>query len=420
MSRVSFTAGRVSAFRCPPDKAQAFLWDTGVPGLGLRCTPNGEPSFIFQGRYDKGTLRITIGSPSAWSIPQAQAKAREYQRQIDEGLDPRIEQAKQVKTVAAKTATVGDAWSDYVKERTPHWGDRTLSDHIRITSPGGRLQARGTQGGKTVPGPLFSLLGYKISELTPEIVDAWAKANAKVRPTYGRLCWRYFKVFLGWCSREPKYKDILDPNIAQSRKARDAFGKPTAKDDHLESEQLKRWFEEVRAIQNPIIATAIQVMLLTGARPNEVLSMKWSDIDANWNKVTIRDKVEGERTIPLTSYVAHLIAGLPRRNQKVFSSLDSKTGAIWSPRAEFVEACARAGIHGLTLHGLRRSFATLSEWLEIPAGVIAQIMGHKPSAMAEKHYKRRPTDMLRIHHQKFEEWVLEQAKITFETSSKVD
>ena len=148
--------------------------------------------------------------------------------------------------------------------------------------------------------------------------------------------------------------------------------------------------------------------------------MKWSDIDAHWNKVTIRDKVAGERIIPLTSYVAHLIAGLPRRNQKVFSSLDSKTGAIWSPRAEFVEACARAGIHGLTLHGLRRSFATLSEWLEIPAGVIAQIMGHKPSAMAEKHYKRRPTDMLRIHHQKFEEWVLEQAKITFETSSKVD
>jgi integrase len=51
---------------------------------------------------------------------------------------------------------------------------------------------------------------------------------------------------------------------------------------------------------------------------------------------------------------------------------------------------AVAGIDGLTLHGLRRSLAALTEWLEIPAGVVAQIMGHKPSATAEKHYTRAP------------------------------
>jgi integrase len=44
-----------------------------------------------------------------------------------------------------------------------------------------------------------------------------------------------------------------------------------------------------------------------------------------------------------------------------------------------------AGLPDLTLNGLRRSFGTLSEWLECPAGVVAQIMGHKPSAIAEKH-----------------------------------
>jgi integrase len=102
---------------------------------------------------------------------------------------------------------------------------------------------------------------------------------------------------------------------------------------------------------------------------------------------------------------------LPRRNEQVFSSQDSKTGSIWSPRYEFVAACERAGIRDLTLHGLRRSFASLSEWLDIPSGVIAQIMGHKPSATAEKHYKRRPIDMLRIHHERFESWILEQAGV---------
>ena len=66
------------------------------------------------------------------------------------------------------------------------------------------------------------------------------------------------------------------------------------------------------------------------------------------------------------------------------------------------------------LHGLRRSFASLTEWLEIPAGVVAQIQGHKPSATAEKHYKRRPLDLLRLHHERIEACMLEQAQVSFE------
>ena len=76
-------------------------------------------------------------------------------------------------------------------------------------------------------------------------------------------------------------------------------------------------------------------------------------------------------------------------------------------------ACASAGLEGLTLHGLRRSFSTLTEWLETPAGVVAQIQGHKPSATAEKHYKRRPVDLLRVHHERIEAWILEQAGVQF-------
>ena len=65
------------------------------------------------------------------------------------------------------------------------------------------------------------------------------------------------------------------------------------------------------------------------------------------------------------------------------------------------------------MHGLRRSFKSLTEWLECPAGVVAQIMGHKPSATAEKHYTVRPLDLLRVHHERIETWILEQAGIQF-------
>ena len=75
-----------------------------------------------------------------------------------------------------------------------------------------------------------------------------------------------------------------------------------------------------------------------------------------------------------------------------------------------------AGIDSLTLHGLRRSFKSLTEWLEVPVGVVAQIQGHKPSATAEKHYTVRPLDLLRLHHERIESWILSEAGIKLDTS----
>ncbi|CAH1904593.1 hypothetical protein NTGHW29_340002 [Candidatus Nitrotoga sp. HW29] len=50
----------------------------------------------------------------------------------------------------------------------------------------------------------------------------------------------------------------------------------------------------------------------------------------------------------------------------------------------------------MTLHGLRRSFASLREWIEMPAGIGAQIQGHKPQGVREQYYIRRLLDLLRM------------------------
>ena len=49
--------------------------------------------------------------------------------------------------------------------------------------------------------------------------------------------------------------------------------------------------------------------------------------------------------------------------------------------------------------------------------MVAQIQGHKPSATAEKHYRVRPLDLLRVHHERIEGWVLEQAGIVFDAKA---
>lgn len=425
MAKIAFTAGRVAGFKCPSDKAQAFLWDTNVPGLGLRATPAGKPAYIFQGRFQDKTIRLTIGGPDAWSIPQAQEKARELQRLIDEGRDPRdlkrdaLAAAAERKAAAvAQAVTAGEVWTAYLEARRPHWGVRHHADHSKLVQPGGVPAKRGTKGrGVTVAGPLHPLMALPLSDLDAPTIESWAAREAKTRPTSARLAWRCLKAFLSWCAEQQQYAPALaGGNPAKTKKARGSLGKAGVKQDALLREQLVAWFAAVRQIGNPVAGAYLQTLLLTGARPGEVLGLRWEDVNTKWRGLTIRDKVEGERVIPLTPYVSQLIHALPRRNSYVFPSASrgKEVGDVLSlPRSQHVGACKVAGIDGLTLHGLRRSFKSLTEWLEIPAGVVAQIMGHKPSATAEKHYTVRPLDLLRLHHEKIEAWILEQAGVPF-------
>ena len=430
MAKIAFTAGRVSGFKCPPDKKQAFMWDATAPGLGLRATPAGKPAYVFQSVYQGKDLRITIGSPAAWSIPDAQATARELQRLIDEGKDPRdlkrdalAAQAEKQAAAAVQAVTVGEVWAVYLEARRPHWGDRHYADHVALAKAGGEPAKRGTRGrGVTIAGPLHPLLALPLRGLTAPVIEAWAAREGQTRPTAARLAWRCLKAFLSWCAEQPEYAPALPAvNPAKTRKAREALGKAGVKNDALLKEQLPGWFAAVRSIGNPAISAYLQTLLLVGARPGEVLALRWDDINPQWRGLTIRDKVEGERVIPLTPYVWHLLASLPRRSEWVFASAIREPGKaaqpIAKPHQAHDKACKVAGIEGLTLHGLRRSFRSLTEWLEIPAGVVAQIMGHKPSATAEKHYTVRPLDLLRVHHERIEAWILEQAGVQFDAQA---
>ena len=116
-------------------------------------------------------------------------------------------------------------------------------------------------------------------------------------------------------------------------------------------------------------------------------------------------------------YVAHLLANLPRRNEWVFSAPAAKSGRLAEPSIAHRRACAVAGLDGLTLHGLRRSFAILCEWLDIPGGISAQIQGHAPQGVREQNYIRRPLDLLRVHHERIEAWMLEQAEVSFDVKT---
>ncbi len=421
MKQENFTTDRVTGFKCKTGKKQSIYWDGKTPGLGLRVTAAGSKAFIFETRLNGKTIRMTIGDPRNWPIGKAQAEASRLKVETDKGTDPRqviadaiaakeAEAAALVMQDARETVTVGKAWGEYVKATKSAWGALHLLDHEKAMQAGGDKCKRGKK--LTEPGALASLATVRLVDITPELLTEWAKVESVKRPARTRNARTLFSTFLNWCAAHPTYKTIITSNAAQAKEVKKHISKAKPKNDALQREQLSAWFAAVKQIGNPCIAAYLQAMLLVGPRPNELITLRWQDVDFQWNNITIHDKVEGLRVIPLTPFVAQLFNALPRRNEWIFSSTTSASGHLVEPRIAHDTACAVAGLD-VTLHGLRRSFASLCEWIEVPAGIGAQIQGHKPQGVREKHYIRRPLDLLRMWHVKIEAWILNEAGIQF-------
>jgi integrase len=456
MDRVKLTHGKIAGFVCPTGKTQAFLRDTEVPKLAVRVTAAGAKTYVFESKLAGKTIRTAIGDVNLWPIsskdpdhPGAREEARRLSALVDQGVDPRRarlevlaenderfrqEECKRIEVSRAQI-TVGEAWSTYVeaRQKSGKWGARNSLDHHNLASRGGVPAKRGKR--KTKPGVLASLMPLHLSEITPATMHAWLEQETASRPAQTRLAYGHFRTFLSWCEGRPEYKGIAAQDACTHSDVKDKLPAKRSKKDVLLREQLSVWFAAVRQISNPTISTYLQVLLLLGCRREELTPLKWSDIDFAWKSITIKDKVEGLRVVPLTPYVENLLRALKVRNETpprvtklrvkqdtpsewapspwVFASPRAAEGYLQEPRYQHSRALVVAGIEGLTLHGLRRSFRSLTEWIECPVGVVAQIMGHKPSATAEKHYTVRPLDMLRMWHVKIEAWILEQAGIEF-------
>jgi len=399
---------------CPPEKEQVIYWDSSNSGyFGVRVTRNQAKSFILQARLNDQTIRKTIGNVNQITIKDALEIAQTKLLEIKKGNDPRVaDEAAKLKTKSDRMiGVIGlDAWNAYILARKHKWGDRHLADHLDMVREGGGAIKRGLrkdQSNIKSDGILRKLLDQPIKQISRSTVENWLKSEVDIRPARVRIALSALKAFFTWMGDQDEYRSLIHLD-ACDRLTRELPPK-NAKDDCLQKEMLKNWFEGVNRINNQVIRSYLQVLLLTGARRNELATLKWEDLDLEWNTATIRDKVEGTRQISITPYIVKLLKDLPRVNEYVFSSKNSALGYITEPRKAHQIVIKNAGLPELSIHGLRRSFGTLAEWVECPAGISAQIMGHKPSAIAEKHYRRRPIDLLRMWHTKIEKFILDEA-----------
>ncbi len=425
--RVNLTAGRIAELKCTPGKSQAFLRDSKCPWLAVRVTASGNKSFVFEAKLNGATVRTVIGDVAAWTIEAARQDANEKKIQVDRGIDPRAQrrQAREAKVAQTaedqrRAATVASAWTVYLSKGTPPrkkaWKPRYVEDLKRAADPGGQTRQRGK--GLTKPGPLHSLMARRLVDIDEDLIRDWYLVEAERGPAQAARALAMFSGFFSWCTKQREYRDLVQRDAAKPRHLTDVLPASRSRTDALEASQLRAWFAAALEHPNRTGSTYLIGLLLTGARREELAALKHTDVDYRWDKMKIADKYGESRVIPLAPYFKCMIQDLPvvEGNPFVFVSPGSALGRIAEPRSVLDRVLKKAGIGHVTIHGLRRSFSLLAEVAGVPAGAIAQIMGHQPSALAER-YRPRPMDVLREHMTTIEGFILQKAGVSCPSES---
>jgi integrase len=410
--------------------------------LKVRVTSNGSKAFVYEAKLNGRAISRTLGKCGIMSIEDAKARARVLAttvktdkrdpRELDKQEAERLQQEKaaaEAKVAAeaaeqmAQSLTVGEVWKRYIVEGRPKrkaaWKPRYLADMAKMTAQGGEKRQRGA--GLTLPGHLHPLMGRTLRELDEDALFVWFEAEAKRSEHQATRALMMFRGFLRWCSARPEYRALVNREAGRAPAIMERLPEATKRTDALDAAQVAGWWAAVTQLPNPTASVYLRALLLTGARREEMAALKWEHIDFRWNKFTIADKVDATRTLPLTPYLCHLLAGMVRGRGPdgkpsafVFAST-SKTGRLADPRSSHERALREAGIGHLTLHGLRRTFATLGEAAGAPAGALAQLMGHKPSAVHEG-YKPRTIDALQPYAAQVEAHILALAGVKFDAN----
>jgi len=432
---LKFTRANIKGLIWREGTKQTLYWDTEQKGLGLRVT-RSKKAFIYEQRLHGKTIRLSF--KNELDLDLARAWATEQRAEFNKGNDPRdILKEKEIlgheKKAKAKVQAdrekvlVKDAWNDYIEHQKSlmplkglakgkKWGERHLQDHLNMTQQGGIPHKRGSKF--TVQGVLYPLLQLKLSEITPEVLKDWLNTERTTRPNNARQGFQMFRTFWNWCAKDKNYKDIVNKDaVSEDSLLAILPSKNSKKDgDVLRKNNIADWFGAVQKISNKVISVYLQCLLITGARRGELIALKWADVDFKAKTVWLKDKIKTEgRYIPLNLYMEQLIDSLPRRNDFVFSSLEAKDGFITEPRIAHNQAINLAGIPHLSIHGLRRSFASLFIWAEQPDGAGARIQGHAPQSIRDKHYLEIPIELLAKWHDGYVNWLLTEAGIPLPT-----
>ncbi|MBU1008480.1 site-specific integrase [Candidatus Dependentiae bacterium] len=154
----------------------------------------------------------------------------------------------------------------------------------------------------------------------------------------------------------------------------------------------------------PHLRRILIVLLNTGLRRGELLSLRWSDVDFGQGFIHVGDSKNGKsRNVPINAAAAEVLRELSEKNGPVYvrdmagdnGESESVFGGVKDVKRSFHSACRRAGVNGLRLHDLRHTFASRLVELGVDLVTVSKLLGHSSITMTMRYAHPTPENMRR-------------------------
>ena len=377
-------------------KSNTMLPVGGVTGLYLQITPSGAKAWILRITIAAKRAEIGLGGFPSVTLAQARDKAREARDKIERGVNP-IAERKTARAALAAAEGRGMTFADAVRK------------YLAVKLDGFKNAKHRQQWGNTLNDYATPHLGkmmvqdIEVRDVLRALQPLWNDKTETASRVRGRI-----EAVLSWATVSGhrtgdnparwagNLKELLPP---PSKVAKEGNHPALMIDD------APRWFAALKA-RDGTGARALQLLVLTATRSQEVRGAAWDEFDLDkglWVIPAQRMKMDREHRVPLSAAAVALLQSLPRHvsNPLVFPSArggqvsDMTLSATMKRMHETEVAAGRVGYldrvskRPAVPHGLRSTFRDwAAEHTNYPGEMAEVALAHKISNAVEASYRR--------------------------------
>ena len=344
----------------PTDRIN-ILWDDQLKGFGLCVRPSGKKTFILKYRIGRGRNALvkkqSLGCLPVVTLEIAKNKAKSFLLMASQGIDP-IKKDCTLLTIRELCEQYLDRYAIIHKKKSSFIRDKNLINRV-IVPDFGKM--------KVVDLGRMHLIKYHHSLKETPIMANRLLALISTMMNLAEK-WEYRDQNTNPCKFVDRYKE-------------------NKRQVYLSMDQLERVgsaMRQLKDIESEYVLSAIQMLILTACRTQEILSLKWEYIDFKNSSMNLPDTKTGERKIYLNPSAIHILEKLERKSDYVFvSRVENKP--ITTIRLTWKKICKIAELQNVRPHDLRHTFAShaVNNGFSLP--IIAKMLGHKDLKTTQRY-----------------------------------